>query len=87
MTETKKKSEGMVRLTVILFAITAIIALLLGLVNYITEDKIEAINADKTASAMKEYFLRIPIPNSNTQAETPMLQLFTRLETRAMSLK
>lgn len=54
MTETKKKSGGMLRLTVVLFTITAVVALLLGLVNFITVDKIEAINANKTATAMKE---------------------------------
>lgn len=37
---TKEKKEGSVRLTVTLFAITAVVALLLGFVNSITVDKI-----------------------------------------------
>ena len=49
-----KKGGGMymLRLTLILFAVTAITALLLSFVNYITEDKIEAINEQKTQDAM-----------------------------------
>ena len=53
MTETKNKN-GAARLIIVLFVISAVVALLLGLTNYITKDKIEAIKADKTASAMQE---------------------------------
>lgn len=54
MTETKKNPNSMIRLTLILFVITAVTALLLGLVNYITADRIAAITEEKTASAMRE---------------------------------
>jgi len=52
MTETKK-APGMGKLVLILFAICAITALLLGMVNMITVDKIAALNAKKTADAMQ----------------------------------
>ncbi len=51
MTETKKPSPA--RLVIVLFAVTAIVALLLGLVDYITRDKIAANTAEKTATAMR----------------------------------
>jgi electron transport complex protein RnfG len=44
----------MARLTLVLFGITVVVSLLLGLVNYITEDRIKEINEEKTASAMRE---------------------------------
>lgn len=53
MTATKKQ-DSMARLVIVLFVISAVTALLLGLVNFITEDKIAAINAEKTAAAMAE---------------------------------
>ena len=43
-----------VKLAVILFAVSAIVALCLGLVNSITADRIEAIAAEKLATAMSE---------------------------------
>lgn len=53
MAETRKGGGiYMLRLTMILFAVTAITALLLSFVNYITEDKIDAINNQKTQDAM-----------------------------------
>lgn len=54
MTETMKRTDGMLRLILILFAITAVVALLLGLVNYITEDRIDEIRIERTAEAMSE---------------------------------
>ena len=42
------------RLTLILFLITAITAALLGVTNAITEDRISQINQEKTAAAMEE---------------------------------
>lgn len=54
MTETKKKPDGMARLVIVLFVISAVTSLLLGLVNYITVDSIAAINEEKTQAAMKE---------------------------------
>lgn len=53
MTETKNPDRAS-RLIIVLFLISAIVALLLGLTNYITGDKIEAIKAEKTAAAMRE---------------------------------
>lgn len=53
MTKTKKSESG-VRLILVLFLISAIVALLLGLTNYATKDRIETIRAEKTAAAMRE---------------------------------
>lgn len=52
MTETAKKPASMARLVIVLFAVTAVVALLLGLVNFITEDKIAANIKAKTDAAM-----------------------------------
>lgn len=52
MTETAKKSESMARLVIVLFAVTAIVAFLLGLVDFITRDKIAANVKAKTDAAM-----------------------------------
>lgn len=52
MSETKKQNPSMARLVIVLFAVTAIVALLLGLVNYITADKIKFNTQQKTAQAM-----------------------------------
>ena len=41
------------KLTIVLFAITAIVAALLGTVNYVTKDRIAEIKAQKTAAAMQ----------------------------------
>ena len=55
MTEVKAKNpNSSARLVIVLFLISAIVALCLGLVNYITADRIEAIKAEKTAAAMAE---------------------------------
>ena len=43
-----------VKLAVILFAVSAIVALCLGLVNSVTADRIAAIAAEKLATAMSE---------------------------------
>lgn len=54
MSETKtavKKTPGIAQLAVTLLAISAVCALLLGLVNLITADKIAAAKAEKTAAA------------------------------------
>ena len=47
-----KKSASMARLVLVLFAVTAIVALLLGFVDYITRDKIAANIKAKTDAAM-----------------------------------
>lgn len=54
MTEVKVKEAAGGRLVLVLFVIAAVTALLLGLTNYITHDRIEAIKAEKTAAAMQE---------------------------------
>lgn len=54
MTETKKQEASMMRLIVVLFLITAVTALLLGLVNYITADRIAEIKLEKTNAALSE---------------------------------
>ena len=50
-TETKKKEPGMAQLVLVLFAICAVTALLLGLVNMITAPAIAANTEKKTAEA------------------------------------
>lgn len=52
--KTKKPMPEMLRLTVTLLAISAVCALLLGLVNAITADRIAAVTAEKTQAAMAE---------------------------------
>lgn len=54
MNETKKKTAGMAQLVLVLFAISAITALLLGLVNSITADAIAANEKAKIEKAMNE---------------------------------
>ena len=56
MTEVKaaKKEVTGGRLVIVLFLIAAITALLLGLINYVTFDRIEAIKAEKKDAAMQE---------------------------------
>ena len=50
------KNAGPVRLAVTLVIICAIVSLILGFVNHITEDSIEASRAARTADAMAEVF-------------------------------
>lgn len=52
MTEIAKKPDTMARLVLVLFAVTAIVALLLGVVDFITKDKIAANIKAKTDAAM-----------------------------------
>lgn len=54
MTETKKKPESLASLIIVLFVVSLITALLLGLVNFVTADKIIAIKAENTALAMNK---------------------------------
>lgn len=49
-----KNFKYILRLTLTLLLITAVVAGLLGLVNYLTEDKIEALTREKAESAMQE---------------------------------
>ena len=52
MSKSKSSGQSMTRLITVLFAITAITALLLGLVDYITADTIAANTKKKTDTAM-----------------------------------
>ncbi|MDD6188992.1 MAG: RnfABCDGE type electron transport complex subunit G [Clostridiales bacterium] len=52
MTEANKKPESMARLVIVLFAVTAVVSLLLGIVDFITRDKIAANVKAKTDAAM-----------------------------------
>ena len=53
----KKQPSELISLTLILFLFSAVTALLLGLVNSVTEDRIIEINAEKTKSAMQEVLM------------------------------
>ena len=56
MTEEKKGFRldwATLKLAVILFAFAAVVAILLGLVNKVTSERIAAFNAERTAAAMK----------------------------------
>ena len=56
MTEEKKSFRldwATLKLAVILFAFAAVVAIALGLVNKITQERIETFNAEKTAAAMR----------------------------------
>ncbi len=53
MAEKKKNPDAILRLTLILLAFSAITALILGLVNMITKDKIALIKEEKTGTAMQ----------------------------------
>ena len=52
MTESAKKPASMARLVIVLFIVTAVVALLLGMVDFITRDKIAANIKAKTDAAM-----------------------------------
>ena len=56
MTEEKKSLRldwATLKLAVILFAFAAVVAIALGLVNRLTQERIETFNAEKTAAAMR----------------------------------
>ena len=57
MTTTKKSPSETLRLTLILFAFTAITALCLGLVNGITADRIAVLGTERTQAAMEAVLL------------------------------
>ena len=52
MTESAKKQPSMARLVIVLFLVTAVVAFLLGMVDYITRDKIAENIKAKTDAAM-----------------------------------
>ena len=64
MTVASKNPDGMPRLVLTLFAITAVTSLLLGLVNYITKDIIRKQQEEKQAAAMA--FVLPPAINEET---------------------
>ena len=51
-----KDAKYILRLTLTLFLITAVVAGLLGLVNYLTEDRIDELTRQKAEAAMQEVF-------------------------------
>ena len=51
-----KDVKYILRLTLTLFLITAVVAGLLGLVNYLTEDRIDELTRQKAEAAMQEVF-------------------------------
>jgi electron transport complex protein RnfG len=57
MTETKKKTHELMSLTLILFAFSAVTALLLGLVNGVTKDRIQVIGEENTKIAMQQVLM------------------------------
>lgn len=52
-----KKQTSMAGLVIVLFIICAVVALLLGMVNSVTADKIAEINEQKTKAAMEEVLM------------------------------
>lgn len=54
MEQVKKKPTSIGILVLTLFCVTAIMSGLLGLVNYVTKDRIAALKSEKTTSAMAE---------------------------------
>ena len=54
MTQTKSSGSYYAKLTGTLLLISVVVAGLLGLVNHITADKIDALTAEKTAASMQE---------------------------------
>ena len=64
-----KNAKYILRLTVTLLLITAVVAGLLGLVNYLTEDKIATLQNEKAASAMREVLAADSYTPLETDAE------------------
>lgn len=78
-TATKKKEPGMATLVIVLFAICAATALLLGLTNYVTAPFIAANNEKTTQEAMPPC----SPPTAMTRWSTPAATLWCRPSTRA----
>lgn len=73
MSKEKSSTGYYVNLALTLLIISAVVSGLLGLTNYITADKIAAINADKTAASMKEVlpadiYTQLDYPATGSQA-------------------
>ncbi|MBS1402645.1 MAG: RnfABCDGE type electron transport complex subunit G [Oscillospiraceae bacterium] len=63
----KKSGNQIVKLALVLLAVAAIMALVLGVVNEITKDRIAELAAEKTATA---YANVLPADNYDTEVET-----------------
>lgn len=68
MSKAKSGTGYYLKLALTLLVISAVVSGLLGLTNFVTKDKIAAINADKTAASMKEV---LPA-DTYTQLEYPL---------------
>ena len=74
MSNAKSSSAGYyLKLALTLLVISAVVSGLLGLTNYVTADKIAAINADKTAASMQEvlpadHYTELDYPLTGSQA-------------------
>ena len=74
MSNAKSSSAGYyLKLALTLLVISAVVSGLLGLTNYVTADKIAAINADKTAASMREVlpaeqYTQLDYPATGSQA-------------------
>lgn len=68
MSKAKSGTGYYLKLALTLLVISAVVSGLLGLTNFVTKDKIAAINAEKTAASMKEV---LPA-DTYTQLEYPL---------------
>lgn len=68
MTETKKSPSQILKLTIVLFLITAITSGVLGLVNMITKDRIRE---QKELARQAAYAEVLPVPEGTTYSEVP----------------
>lgn len=73
MSKEKSSTGYYVKLALTLLIISAVVSGLLGLTNYITADKIAAINAEKTAASMKKVlpadsYTQLDYPATGSQA-------------------
>jgi len=69
--DSSKKEGGIVQLVVVLGLITLVCALLLGLTNGVTADKIEQNNIDKRNAAMSEIMSGAEFEDLNTTVPAP----------------
>ena len=73
MSKAKSGTGYYLKLALTLLVISAVVSGLLGLTNFVTKDKIAAINADKTAASMKEVlpadtYTQLEYPATGSQA-------------------
>ena len=84
MTQTAKNPNSTARLIIVLFLISAITALALGLVNYVTAPRIAAIEAEKSRAAMEEVLPAESYEEVSYTAATAWSQRYTGPGTPAM---